>query len=826
MITHTDPRRVCARAAAFCLIALSALLLPGRAPAQWATSGNNINNTNTGNVGVGTGASAPAGKLDVKGDTADTTAAALNVRNSTDANLLFVRNDGRIGISTTTPLAVFHVAKGDPSTGGAAFFQKDSSSGGVALGTTNNLGFLSGANYNYTASTDLLINPFGGNVGIGTNAPAFKLDVVGFGRFSGAGAGVSLNNSNGWTQFVASRTGAMQAAFIAVPSVAYSVNSPYWAMGLSADGSAGWSLDTWDGANLITRMRMLPGGDLGIGTTAPSSARLHLYSPAHTYLRIGAPLAYQSSIAFNDDTNGQDIVLYRPEGTRNFSLWTATAGQVLNVTQAGGVGVGTNAPGYKFDVQGGQVNASGGLCIAGDCKTAWSQVGGGSSSQWTTNGTNIYFNTGNVGVGVTNPASNLQVGTQTPGPTAAPSSLSLGGSYSNSAGANLKLKLYDDGVVANTYGIGVSSASMDFGVSPTAGYNWYSGGTHVMALTTGGYVGVGTMSPSLQTGATNKMVEIKGSVNPGLGLTATSAGGRQFFLYSSQTNPGYFSVFDATATADRFVIDSRGNVGVGTAGPVFDANAARYFTLDGGSGVIGSVGAGGGTGNAGTAISQFAALNTALGTTDKRIATVVGSTDTASNNGRLDFYTWSGPSSPVDRVAILSNGNVGVGTTSPAAKLDVNGNVSVTGDITATGNIAAKYQDMAEWVASSQKLSAGTVVILDPSATNRVQASVKSYDTGVAGVVSERPGIALGECGEGKLLVATTGRVRVKVDATRAPIKVGDLLVTSDLPGAAMKSQPVEVGGVQIHRPGTLIGKALEPLDKGVGEILVLLSLQ
>ena len=55
----------------------------------------------------------------------------------------------------------------------------------------------------------------------------------------------------------------MQAAFIAVPSVAYSVNSPYWAMGLSADGSAGWSLDTWDGANLITRMRMLPGGDLG-----------------------------------------------------------------------------------------------------------------------------------------------------------------------------------------------------------------------------------------------------------------------------------------------------------------------------------------------------------------------------------------------------------------------------------------------------------------------------------------------------------------------------------------------------------------------------------
>jgi hypothetical protein len=41
-----------------------------------------------------------------------------------------------------------------------------------------------------------------------------------------------------------------------------------------------------------------------------------------------------------------------------------------------------------------------------------------------------------------------------------------------------------------------------------------------------------------------------------------------------------------------------------------------------------------------------------------------------------------------------------------------------------------------------------------------------------------------------------------------------------------MKSVPVNIGGVLIHRPGTLIGKALEPLDKGTGEILVLLSLQ
>jgi hypothetical protein len=96
----------------------------------------------------------------------------------------------------------------------------------------------------------------------------------------------------------------------------------------------------------------------------------------------------------------------------------------------------------------------------------------------------------------------------------------------------------------------------------------------------------------------------------------------------------------------------------------------------------------------------------------------------------------------------------------------------------------------------------------------------------VAGVVSARPGITLGEAGDGKVLVATTGRVKVKVDATRAAIKIGDLIVTSDVSGAAMKSMPFDMGGTLIHRPGTIIGKALEPLETGTGEILVLLSLQ
>jgi hypothetical protein len=129
-------------------------------------------------------------------------------------------------------------------------------------------------------------------------------------------------------------------------------------------------------------------------------------------------------------------------------------------------------------------------------------------------------------------------------------------------------------------------------------------------------------------------------------------------------------------------------------------------------------------------------------------------------------------------------------------------------------------------VESSEQLAAGTVVVLDATKSNQVISSSQAYDTRVAGVISAQPGITLGEKSDGKVLVATTGRVKVKVDASKSPIHIGDLLVTSDVPGVAMKSEPVEFAGRKMHMPGTLIGKALEPLEKGSGEILVLLSLQ
>jgi hypothetical protein len=176
--------------------------------------------------------------------------------------------------------------------------------------------------------------------------------------------------------------------------------------------------------------------------------------------------------------------------------------------------------------------------------------------------------------------------------------------------------------------------------------------------------------------------------------------------------------------------------------------------------------------------------------------------------------------SPSDALTITSAGNIGVGTSSPSAKLHVTGGAIVTGDMSVNGNIAAKYQDVAEWVDSVEPLVAGTIVAIDVTAKNRVTAAARAYDTRVAGAVSPQPGLTLGEPGEGKVLVAQSGRVRIQADARYGAIRPGDLLVSSPTKGHAMRSKGDKV------KPGTVIGKALEALPSGRGEILALLTLQ
>jgi hypothetical protein len=286
---------------------------------------------------------------------------------------------------------------------------------------------------------------------------------------------------------------------------------------------------------------------------------------------------------------------------------------------------------------------------------------------------------------------------------------------------------------------------------------------------------------------------------------------------------------NTTTFGERMRITSTGSVGIGIANPNYkldvqggSINTSQNLCINGDcksswsqvasqwANGTGSINYGGGLVGIGTT-SPLYSLDVNGGTNGFRAKAA-----SASSNDTIATFE----NNSAIQMIVRANGNVGIGTTNPLNKLHV------AGSITVDGNINAKYQDVAEWVESSEQLSAGTVVVLDRTKNNQVIASTKPYDSRVAGVISLQPGIALGEQGEGHVLVATTGRVRVKVDASNGPIEIGDLLVTSDKTGIAMKSVPIDFAGAQIHRPGTLLGKALEPLAKGTGEILVLLSLQ
>jgi hypothetical protein len=128
-------------------------------------------------------------------------------------------------------------------------------------------------------------------------------------------------------------------------------------------------------------------------------------------------------------------------------------------------------------------------------------------------------------------------------------------------------------------------------------------------------------------------------------------------------------------------------------------------------------------------------------------------------------------------------------------------------------------------VCGPEGVEPGTVMSFNCEGTLRP--SDQAYDRKVAGVISGagefRPGIVLDRRKESfgtRVPLALVGKVYCKVDATDAPVEVGDLLTTSSTPGHAMKAED------HFRAFGAVIGKALRPLTGGRGLVPILIALQ
>jgi len=356
-----------------------------------------------------------------------------------------------------------------------------------------------------------------------------------------------------------------------------------------------------------------------------------------------------------------------------------------------------------------------------------------------------------------------------------------------------------------------------------------------MFMDSSGKIGIGVTTPAdrLTVFGGTSNINIGGNYGSGYnaiwlnGGTATT----NYNLLSSAADPTLYvnspvALQFRIANATKMYFDSTGNIGIGTLAPTgrLDVRAATVLPASGwGSAQLLSSDAlaadKGGVLNFGGAYTSQGAVTS--------WASIAGLKTNAADqdaSGYLAFYTRTSSAAPAERMRIDRDGVVSINGTTLGT--DTSDKLIVNGGIRATAVIGATYQDIAEWVSTSEPMSPGTVAVIDGRETNRVAPSTHAYDTAVAGVISAQPGVLLGTEGSAKAKVATTGRVRVRADASRAPIHPGDLLVSSDRPGMAMRSEPIEVGGAKIHRPGTVIGKALQPLESGQGEILILLTLQ
>ncbi len=531
---------------------------------------------------------------------------------------LFIKKGGNVGIGTTAPNEKLQIHESTSGNSRIRFTNSTTGSGSVegcliGLDETEDLEIRqvgAGQVQLFTNNTQRLTITASGNVGIGSNVPTQKLDVVGTVIATAFSGPINPNLTAG--------------------SVVFQGGS-----GLAQDNTNLF----WDDTN----------NRLGIGTTSPTSP-LHVranagwilvestsgVNGANVQIRGGgASENWKIDAQPNAGGNPQDFTLRYGNShvliaSDTGDVWAggilADSAPVLTVKSTGNVGIGTASPGQKLDVVGNI--AVSGTVDGRDVATDGSKLDGitaaaadTSNDSWTGTGT-VYTTSGNVGIGTTGPTYKLDVTGNTRLNTDAENILTLRRSFND---WTLSLGLmsngsYDSrGFVDGNYSLELGNRTID-GSYPDYGVIFSTLGIQRWYVSNSGYFKAWTDN-SYDIGAS-------GSNRP-----------RNLYLGSNALISG--------------------NVGIGTASP--------GQKLD----VVGNI-----------AVS---------GTVDSR--------DVAADGSKLDGITATAADTSNDSWTGTGNvyttsGNVGIGTTSPGAKLHVNGDINQSGYVTEvfTGSLTTNQE--------------------------------------------------------------------------------------------------------------------------------------
>ena len=366
---------------------------------------------------------------------------------------------GNVGIGTTSPSNLLHVYNNTLNNGPVAVFENNRDGGadhGVLIkskGGSDSYGLrveslTAGQDILqlYSGSTEVVTVTHDGDVGIGTTTPSKTLTVEG--DISGSGVlyldGNIIQAPNEIKQniFGQVRIGTYVTGYAYFSHYDHGSNSNY-ALRQSLNGRTDLNAPT--GQNIYfnignsTKAILQSNGNVGIGTTSPGEI-LTISTPVATKAEIEVDSGADAIIALDKGASTRRAaVVYRTAGTDNWYAGTADSDVVGNgddyfigttvggtnaeffISQSGNVGIGTDSPSEKLHI----LDTAPIIKIEGEGVTSaylnfetneverWNiGVPSGQTRLNFNNGTNdlvTVLQSGNVGIGTTNPVQKLQV---------------------------------------------------------------------------------------------------------------------------------------------------------------------------------------------------------------------------------------------------------------------------------------------------------------------------------------------------------------------------------------------------------------------------------
>lgn len=371
-----------------------------------------------------------------------------------------------------------------------------------------------------------------------------------------------------------------------------------------------------------------------------------------------------------------------------------------------------------------------------------------------------------------------------------------------------------------------------------------------ITVTSTGTVGIGTTQPAASIDIFRMSTTTNPSTSSGLaigdntnyGSSSDTAINGQLMFRGSGWAHGYFSYYphksddlsyfriagQGTNYGDRNVgLLVSGRLGVGTTSPSSAIDVSGDIYADG------ETGAGqfpffaslyGGTTSDGLYFTDYGVRHAGI----KWNGTSLDFLNASNFGPNTDTWTAYTPQLSLN----FASGNIGIGIANPQAKLEINGGLRFSGDPSGTVQTTAwtgvlcggDYAEAMNPVGGKKLYEPGDVLVLAADGKGAIAKSSEPYSSLVAGIYATKPGVigrraTLIKDGD-EVPMAMIGVVPTKVTAENGPIKLGDLLVTSSLPGYAMK------GTDRTKMLGAVIGKAMGSLESGTGVVEVLVTLQ